>query len=89
MDDVRKDVARILIKEGSDSVTQEQFNAMMDVYLQEQAKKPTSNWAKNVMNWAVSEGIIMGTGNGQLQAQKFITREECITLLQRVFNKLK
>ena len=41
------------------------------------------------MNWAVSEGIIMGTGNGQLQAQKFITREECITLLQRVFNKLK
>ena len=89
MDDVRKDVARILIKEGSDSVTQEQFNAMMDVYLQEQAKKPTSNWAKNVMNWAVSEGIIMGAGNGQLQAQKFITREECITLLQRVFNKLK
>ena len=89
MDNVRRDVTRILIEEGNNKVTQEQFNAMMDVYLQEQAKKPTSNWAKSVMNWAVNEGIIMGAGNGQLQAQKFITREECVTLLNRLFNKLK
>lgn len=89
MDDVRNDVAKILAEEDDDDMTQEQFNKMMDIYLQEQAKKPTSDWAKNVMNWAIGEGIIVGDQNGHVQAQKFITRQECVTLMQRLFNKLK
>lgn len=88
MDDVRKDVA-MLLREEDDDMTQEQFNKMMDAYLQEQAKKPTSDWAKNVMDWAVGEGIIVGDANGHVQAQKFISRQECVTLIQRLFNKLK
>ncbi|MBR4984024.1 MAG: S-layer homology domain-containing protein [Lachnospiraceae bacterium] len=41
------------------------------------------------MNWAIGEGIIVGDSNGNVQAQKFITRQECLTLIQRLFNKLK
>ena len=87
MQNVRDDVEKLL-REEDDDMTQEQFNKMMDAYIAEQAKKPTSDWAKNVMNWAIGEGIIVGDVNGNVQAQKFITRQECLTLIQRLFNKL-
>lgn len=88
MQDVRNDVEKIL-REDDEEVTQEEFNKMMDVYLQEKSKEPTSDWAQEVMNWATKEGILVGDQYGNLQAQKFITRQECVTLMNRLFNKIK
>lgn len=87
MDGFRKDVKK-LMEEDDEEMTQEQFNQMMNVYLQDLASQPTSDWAKGVMNWAVSEGIIVGDQYGNTQARKLISRQECLALLSRLYNKL-
>lgn len=88
MQKVRNDIKEEMEK-GEEEMTQEQFNEMMNVYLENLAKQPTSSWAENIMNWAVTEGILAGDQNGNLQAQKFISRQECVALLSRIYNKLK
>lgn len=83
MENVREDVEKIL-REG-DIVTQDDFNKMMEVYLAEQAKKPTSSWATGTVAWAQGQGLLAG----EPQGQKLITRQEALALLQRMWNKLK
>lgn len=88
MDGFRTDVYHQMEGE-SEEMTQEQFNEMMNVYLTDLSTKTPSSWAEGVMNWGVQEGLVSGGTNGQLMAQKFITRQECVALLQRLYNKLK
>lgn len=87
IDNVRQDVAALM--KGEEEVTQEQFNEMMEKYLSEKSALPASSWAQGTLDWAVSEGILSGGTNGELMARKFITREECVALIQRIYNKLK
>lgn len=69
------------IEEDDDMMTQEQFNAMMDNYLAELAKKEPSEWSKDAREWAEDHGYINGDSAGNKQYKKFATREELAQLL--------
>ena len=69
MDDFRADVAREL--EGGEDVTQEQFDAFMENWLQRQAEKEASSWATEKLEEAKARGITDGT-----RPQSFATRQE-------------
>ena len=79
MDDFRADTARAM--RGDDSLTQEQFNAMMDAWLAGLAGRGPNSWSQAARSWAEARGIISGDGSGALQYQKFCTREELIQIL--------
>ena len=70
-----------------ETMTQEQFNAMMENWLEQRAKKEPSNYSAEARSWAESEGIILGDSAGNKQYQSFCTREQMITFLNR-FRKL-
>ena len=69
MDDFRADVAREL--EGGEDMTQEQFDAFMENWLQRQAEKPVSGWAEKLLAEAKAKGITDGT-----RPLSFATRQE-------------
>ena len=69
MDDFRADVAREL--EGGEDVTQEQFDAFMENWLQRQAEKEASSWAVEKLEEAKARGITDGT-----RPLSFATRQE-------------
>jgi N-acetyl-anhydromuramyl-L-alanine amidase AmpD len=71
-------------EEEEKEMTQEQFNQMMNVWLEEQAKLNPSDWSAADRKWAESKGIIKGDEQGRLMYKKLITREEVIALLHRV-----
>ena len=77
MDDFRADVAQ----EMEGNMTQAQFNAMLNQYVQQQAAKGPNDWSQAARAWAESRHIISGDGTGSLQYQKFCTREELIQIL--------
>ncbi len=67
--------------EEEESVTQEQFDSMMEDYLERLAQREPSDWSEEQRAWAESNGIISGDENGNKQYKKFATREELITVL--------
>lgn len=48
----------------------------------------TSAWAKESMNWAVSQGLLSGKGNKQLDPTGLATRAEVASILRSFTNKL-
>ena len=77
MDDFRADVAQ----EMEGNMTQAQFNAMLEQYVQQQAAKGPNDWSQAARAWAESRHIISGDGTGSLQYQKFCPRDELIQIL--------
>lgn len=61
-----------------ETVTQEQFNKMMDTYLAEKAKQPASAWARDELAEAKKKGITDGTS-----PRAFATREEVAAMVLR------
>lgn len=61
-----------------DTVTQDQFNKMMDTYLAERAKQPASTWARGELAEAKKKGITDGTA-----PRAFATREEVAAMVLR------
>lgn len=68
------------------SLTQQQFNSMMNQYLADLAKQPADDWALESIKWAVDNGIIADANN--TMPRKLVTREEVAAMLQRA-QKLK
>lgn len=65
--------------EESEEVTQEQFNAMMEVYLTQQREKETSTWSKEAWEKAKSSGVFDGTA-----PQAPLSREQASLVLDRL-----
>lgn len=61
-----------------DEMTQEQFDKMMDNYLSNRAKMPTSAWAKAELAEGKQKGITDGTS-----PRSFATREEVVAMIVR------
>lgn len=72
-----------------ETMTQEQFNAMMDVWLRERAQRAPSDFSTEARAWAEGSGIILGDGEGRLQYQSFCTREQMIVFLNRLRENLQ
>lgn len=87
MDRFRNDVAA-WIREG-ETVTQEQFDGMMDTYLSRLADKEPSDWSAEARIWAEENQIIQGDGSGKKQYKAFCTREQMVVFLKRLFDHLK
>ena len=83
MDMFRQDVNSELHKEDEE-MTQEQFNKMMDTYLEQLSKQPPSEWSKAAREWAEANKIVNGYGDGQLKYKTFVTREELLIFLKRL-----
>lgn len=70
--------------EEEDTVTQEQFNAMMGEYLHSLASQPPSDWSGEAREWAERTGLIEGDGTGKMQYKAFVTREQLVVFLKRL-----
>ena len=86
MNSVRADVTQLIDEEEDEEMTQEKFNEMMNVYLQQLAKQPVT-WEKDACDWAVANGLLKGDATGNLMPKKFMTRGEFATVLQRFSEK--
>lgn len=78
MDDFRADVARAM--KGGDTVTQKQFDAMMDNWLARRAALPASEWAVPYISEAIDKGYMADVGGSIERPQSFVTREELATV---------
>lgn len=86
MDDFRADTAAQM---EEDDMTQETFNEMMEAYLAQLARRAPSDWSEEARAWAEGEGIIAGDETGAKQYKNFCTREQMVTFLYRLYEKLK
>ena len=71
-------------EEDEDDMTQDKFNEMMEVYLNQQAEKNASSWSDTERTWAESKGYIKGDNLNRKMYKKFMTREEMIVVLYRI-----
>lgn len=62
-----------------DTMTQEQFNSMMDTYLAQLRAQKVSDWGKAAWNKAITSGIFDGTA-----PQASLTREQAALVLDRL-----
>lgn len=74
MDDFRRDVDKIM--RGEDTVTQEQFDAMLENWLDRKAAEPADDWAKPYIERAIDAGAMSDVGGTIASPKSFITRQE-------------
>lgn len=74
---------------GDEEMTQEQFNKMMNTYLSGLKDEKPSDWSKDAREWAEKNNIIAGDENGNMNYKGFVTREQLVVFLMRLFNKVK
>lgn len=74
----------INVNEEDEDMTQDKFNEMMEVYLNQQAEKNASSWSNTERTWAESKGYIKGDNLNRKMYKKFMTREEMIVVLYRI-----
>ncbi|MET0016442.1 CHAP domain-containing protein [Oscillibacter sp.] len=72
-----------------DSVTQEDFNAMMEVWFQKRAELPPGDFSAQARLWAEGSGIIQGNTNGSFQYKSWCTREQMLVFLHRFLETIK
>lgn len=83
METARRDVAALLNnQQEEEEMTQEQFNKMMDNYINTLAQQPAT-WEQSALVWAQENGLLVGDETGKLMPKKFMTRGELATVLQR------
>lgn len=71
------------IREKGEEMTQEQFNDMMENYLESRAQKAPHDWSEEDRKWAEENGIIQGDPDGSKRYGSFITREEAAAMIHR------
>lgn len=74
MDSFRRDVDKIM--RGEDTVTQEQFDAMLENWLERKAAEPADDWAKPYIERAIDAGAMSDVGGTIASPKSFITRQE-------------
>ena len=77
--EIAAEITKRLSEEG-DTVTQDQFDTMMDNWLSRRAQEPASDWAKPYIEEAIEAGA-MAEANGTIERpQSFVTRQELATV---------
>ena len=70
-----------------EEVTQEEFDAKMNVWLENQKRLGADAYAVEALKWAKDEGIMKGDGTGNQMPQSFVKREDLAVMLQRMVAK--
>lgn len=72
----------------NEQMTQEQFNEYMKNYLTQLAESPET-WGSDILAWGKENGLVKGDDLGRVMPNKFMTRLECLTMLKRLYEKVK
>lgn len=72
-----------------DEVTQENFDAMMDVWLQKRGALPPGDFSVQARTWAEGNAIVRGNTDGSFQYKSWCTREQMLVFLHRFFETLR
>lgn len=77
------------VQQEEEEMTQEKFNEMMNNYIGNiiGAMEP-SDWSAEDREWAEGNGIIKGDDKGWMHYKSFVTREEAVAMLSRLYNLL-
>ena len=76
-------------KESEDEdMTQEKFNEMLNNYFADLKAEAPADWSKDSREWAEKNGIIAGDEKGNKQYENFVTREQLVVFLKRIFDKV-
>ena len=67
-----------------ETVTQEQFKALMDEYLADLSRQAPSDWSRAARAFCEEQGIINGDETGNKKYKKFVTREELAQMLELI-----
>lgn len=72
-----------------DQMTQEQFDQMMEHYLSRLKAANPSDWSEQERAWAEENNLIIGDSDGNKQYKTYCTREQIVTFLYRLYQKIK
>ena len=70
-----------------ESMTQQQFDEMMERWLEQRAGQEPGAFSAEARAWAEGIGLIKGDTAGRKQYKSFCTREQLMTFLYRLVNK--
>lgn len=70
-----------------EEVTQEQFDKMMDNYLERRNSKPADDWAKPYIQEAIDVGLMADVGGTIASPKGFVTRQELATVAAALTKK--
>ncbi len=73
-------------KEEDDIVTQQEFNKMMNEYLEELSKKEPNSWSLEYRKWAEENGVITGDPDGNKRYMSYVTREEAVKMIKEALD---
>lgn len=80
-------IRRLEEKEDEDTMTQEQFDAMLDDYQRRHAlpvpDSTPADWEREGVDWAVETGLMAGDGIGNLMLHAPLTRAQFCVMLKR------
>lgn len=69
-----------------ETMTQQQFDAMMEQWLERRAGQEPGAFSAEARAWAEQNGLIKGDMAGRKQYKSFCTREQLMTFLYRLWN---
>lgn len=72
------------VQQEDEEMTQEKFNQMMNVWLEQQALKEPGAWSQEARDWAEGHKYVQGNEKGQKMYKKPLTREELVAVLYRI-----
>lgn len=67
-----------------EQVTQQEFNEMMETWLERRAEEAPGEFSAAARAWAEESGLIKGDSAGRKQYKSFCTREQLMTFLYRL-----
>ena len=70
-------------------MTQEQFDTMMNNWLERRANESAADFSAEARAWAESTGLILGDVTGRKQYKSFCTREQMLVFLHRFLGILE
>ena len=89
LNDFRKLVAEKLEDLEDEDMTQEKFNQMMDVYLQQKREAGDPEWAKPYLEFMVEHGLMTGVNDkGELAGSSWLTRAEMSVIMKAYYEKV-
>ena len=72
-----------------ENMTQQQFDAMMEAWLERRAEQEPGTFSAEARAWAEETGLILGDAAGRKQYKSFCTREQLMTFLYRLVRMKK
>ena len=73
------------VSDDNQSVFSDEINNWLD----DRSKQEPSSWSKVAREWAEENGIVKGDSSGYISYKSFITKEEEIVMLKRLYDLIK